>query len=135
VSDEDSFDAAAAARRATGNARETVEDGATNQARAEGADVPTDPVGSESTLRSMLMSTDPSPNLADVENPFDPERGGTTRIYRGVMKATGVDGLPAIADVVIGVVEFSQTFNLDEEIDDREDDQDDAVPGEQEAIL
>jgi hypothetical protein len=124
---EDDFDAAAAARRATGNARETVEDGATNQARAEGAETPTDvDVGSESTLREMLMSTDPSPDLHDVEDPFDPEVGGTSRIYRGVMKATGVDGLPAIADVVIGVVEFSQTLNLDK-VDDEQDDQDGAA--------
>jgi len=74
-------------------------------AAAEGAEASSD-VGSTSTLREMLMSTDPSRSLDEVESPWDPERGADSRIYRGLQKATGVDGMPAIVDIVIGTAEL-----------------------------
>ncbi|GAB3315215.1 hypothetical protein [Haloplanus salinarum] len=95
-----------------------------SHAAAEGAE-PSDDVGSTSTLRDMLLSTDPSPSLHDVENPWDPERGGETRLYRGLMKMTGVDGMPAIVDVVIGAAEIVVDLDLDT---DDEQDGDDAAP-------
>lgn len=58
------------------------------------------------TFKDMALSTDPSTPLDAVESPWDPERGGATRIMRAVQKATSVDGLPAIADFVIGVAEM-----------------------------
>jgi hypothetical protein len=116
VTDDDGFDSAAFAREATGETTSTTE----SHAAAEGTD-PSSDVGSTSTLREMLLSTDPSDSLEEVEDPWDPDRGGTTRIYRGLMKATGVDGMPAVADVVIGVVEAAQELNLEE-------------PGDQEVV-
>jgi hypothetical protein len=137
----DDFDASAAARRATGEARQSVDDGVANQATAEGADPSGDTgVGSTSTLRDMLLSTDPDTPLEDVEAPYDPQRGGVTRIYRGIIKATGISGLPAIADIGIGVVEVAQVLNLDEadddqEGDDRRDDRDQERSGEEGSLV
>jgi hypothetical protein len=104
--DGEEFDAAAAAARATGEARTSVDDGAENQAAAEGAAPPDDvDVGGESTLREMMLNTEPDVPLSHVEDPWDPEEGGTARIYRAVMKAADIEGLPAVVDAVIGVVE------------------------------
>jgi hypothetical protein len=71
-----------------------------------GADV--DDAGGASgrgSVTDMAMSTDPSPSLDAVEDPWDPDKGGTTRIFRGLQKAFGASGIPAIGDVLIGVVE------------------------------
>ncbi|MBV0903922.1 hypothetical protein [Haloarcula salina] len=57
-------------------------------------------------LKEMLFSTSPEKDLDDVDAPYDPERGGLNRVYRGLQKMVDVDGLPAIADVVIGVAEW-----------------------------
>jgi len=115
---DDDFDAAAAAARATGDAR-SGDDGARNHAEVEGANTTADvDVGSESTIRDMLMNTDPSMPLEEVEDPYDPERGGTARVYRGIMKLTGVEGLPAAADIGIGAIEAMQNLNLDSVTDD-----------------
>jgi hypothetical protein len=119
MTDEDDFDAGAFRAEATGESTSTST--TADHAAAEGTE-PSDDLGSKSTLREMLLSTDPKRSLEDVEDPWDPDRGGTTRIYRGLMKATGVDGMPAVVDVVIGVVEAAQDLNL-EEPDDQEDDQ------------
>jgi hypothetical protein len=70
----------------------------------------------------MLLSTEPERSLDETEDPWDPERGGTTRIYRGLMKATGVAGMPAVVDVVIGVAEIAQDLNLDEADDEQDGD-------------
>ena len=115
MSEDDDFDPGAFAAEATG---ETTTDA---HAAAEGTEATGD-VGSTSTLREMLLSTDPAQSLEETEDPWDPDRGGTTRIYRGLMKATGVDGMPAVVDVVIGVVEATQDLNL-KEPDDEDDDQ------------
>ena len=97
-----------------------------NHAAAEGAEASED-MGSMSTLREMLLSTDPSPSLHEVESPWNPDLGAETRLYRGLMKMTGVDGMPAIVDVVIGMAEIVTSLDLDVD-DDQEDDADDAVP-------
>ena len=52
-----------------------------------------------------LMNTEPSAALETIESPWDPDRGGPTRMYRGFQKLTNVDGMPAIADLLIGAVE------------------------------
>jgi hypothetical protein len=109
----DEFDAGAAAARAVGKQAEGTlsgddgpDSGAENHASAEGADSSsTDGVGSTSAWRDMLMSTGPDDALEDVESPWDPDEGGLTRIYRGIRKMTGLDGMPALADIVVGAVE------------------------------
>lgn len=103
------FDAGAFASEATGTS-------AANHAEAEGAEdaaEASDSVGSRSTWREMLMRTEPEQRLADVEDPWSPERGGMTRVYRGLQKMTGVEGMPAIIDVVIGAAEFIVELDLE----------------------
>ena len=117
----DEFDAASAAAVATGDASpsastvtaessdgggETTE----NHAAAEGAPSESD-VGSESTIREMLMSTGPEKPLSKVESPWNPDEGGLSRMYRGIQKMTDVDGMPAVVDLVVGAVEAAHRFN------------------------
>lgn len=90
---------------------EVADDGAEQTAEghaaAEGVEAAdTSEVGSERTVRDMLMSTGRGRSLDEVESPWDPDRGGMTRIMRAIQKATDVDGLPAIADLGIGVAEW-----------------------------
>lgn len=59
-----------------------------------------------SGLVEMAMSTQPSRPLDVVESPWDPERGGSTRLMRAAEKAFGVDGIPAIIDAIVGLVEM-----------------------------
>lgn len=89
------------------DAVEATDEATEAHAAAEGVNATeTSGTGSSSTLRDMLMSTDPDESLEHVESPWDPEVGGIDRVYRGVRKMAGVDGLPAIADLTIGVAEF-----------------------------
>lgn len=121
--DADGFDPDAFARAVDGDAdtgrsttsnTSSASNGTTeSHAAAEGTE-PSDDVGSTSTLREMLLSTDPGDPLESVESPWDPERGGPTRIMRGVQKMTGVDGMPAIADVAIGLAETFDAVDLDD---------------------
>jgi len=90
-------------------------------AAAEGAE-PSDDLGSTSTLREMLLSTDPSPKLHDVESPWNPDLGAETRLYRGLMKMTGVDGMPAVVDIIIGAAEIVVSLDFDDVEDDQDDD-------------
>lgn len=123
--DGEDFDPDAFARAVDGDAGESTTSSSTtteNHAAAEGTE-PSGDVGSTSTLREMLMSTDPAPSLEDVESPWDPDRGGLTRIYRAIMKATGVDGMPALADIVIGAAETFDGIDVEEIGDDQDDDQ------------
>jgi hypothetical protein len=83
-----------------------------SHAAAEGAE-PTGDVGSKSTLREMLFSTGPEKPLEQVESPWDPERGGRTRVYRGIQKMIDSSGMPAIGDVVIGGLEEIKQFDLE----------------------
>lgn len=105
------FDADAFAAIATGDDPVVDEETTSteNHAAAEGTPEDND-VGSKSTLREMLMNDQPEMSLEDVEDPWDPERGGTTRIYRGMKKATGFEGTPALVDAVIGTVEVVHTL-------------------------
>ncbi len=92
------------------------DDTAAGHAAAEGVEAPTSAdVGSEHTLREMLMSTDPGRSLDQVESPWDPDRGGMTRIMRAIQKATGADGLPAVADLGIGIAEWWVSLDLDDD--------------------
>lgn len=74
---------------------------------AEGFDsVDSTEAGSASNWREMMFSTEPDEPLEAVDDPWNPEEGGVTRIWRGVKKMAGFDGTPAIMDVVIGVCEL-----------------------------
>lgn len=68
-------------------------------------------------ITGRLMATEPNPDLETVENPWNPEAGGTTRIYRGIQKMGDIEGLPAIADIIIGILELTQddSFELGHE--------------------
>lgn len=122
------FDASAVAARAVGaqadgtlSADAGGDGGADNHAAAEGADSgSTRGLGSTSAWQDMLMSTGPEVPLQDVESPWDPEHGGLARMYRGIRKMTGLDGMPAIADLVVGAVEVAH--QLTDRLPDDEDD-------------
>jgi len=57
------------------------------------------------SLVESLWNTEPNRSLAEIDSPWDPEQGGIPRVYRGIQKMADVDGLPAIADIVIGLAE------------------------------
>lgn len=57
-------------------------------------------------LKDLLFSTSPEKDLDNVEAPYDPDRGGLNRVYRGLQKMVDVDGLPAVADIGIGIAEW-----------------------------
>lgn len=80
-------------------------DVAADHAAAEGAPAEAN-MGAPSTLRDMLLSTEPSEPLSAVESPWDPANGGPRRLFRGLKKMTGVEGMPAVVDVVIGALEI-----------------------------
>jgi len=130
----DDFDATAAAARAVGKQSEGTltadagaDGGTENHAAAEGADSSgSDGLGSTSAWREMLLSTGPDDPLEQVESPWDPERGGLTRMYRGIRKMTGLDGMPAIADLVVGAVEVAHDLTDALADDDPDGDVEDA---------
>lgn len=64
-------------------------------------------------IKDALMSSDPDPDLEEVEAPYDPEKGGLTRVYRGVQKASGVGGVPAVWDLGVGLLEWWETVDLE----------------------
>lgn len=114
---------------------ETGEGVASEHAAAEGAPDET-AVGSSSSWRDMLLSTSPEKPLGATESPWDPDLGGPTRIYRGLQKMADFDGMPAIADLVIGAVETVVAFEPDggddadeENADDDQDDGGDVEEG------
>lgn len=111
------------------DAAEATRDAVGDHATAEGAETASSSgMGSTSTLREMLLSTDPSPSLAEVDSPWDPDLGGPSRIYRAVLKIGSFDGMPAIADLTIGVAETLQTVSLDEvDVGDQDDGGDDSA--------
>jgi len=104
---------------------EAAADATADHAAAEGTDASeTSGMGSTDALRDMLLSTDPSPSLADVDSPWNPDLGGPSRIYRAFMKMGNFDGMPAALDLVIGFGETLKTVSLDEP-DDADGDQED----------
>lgn len=123
--DLDGFDPGAFASEATGEAT-------ANHASAEGAEEAaesSDSVGSVSKWREMLMQTDPHRRLDDVENPWDPERGAETRIYRGIQKMADFDGMPAIVDIVVGFAELVVKIDPASDDGDEPDAEDDPLAG------
>ena len=63
------------------------------------------------TLVDRLLNTEPNTPLESVESPWQPEVGGPPRIYRGIQKIGDIEGMPAIADILIGIVETMQQQN------------------------
>jgi hypothetical protein len=97
------------------------EQAAEGHAAAHGTEaVDTADIGSEQTLRDMLMSTGPEKPLSQVDSPWNPDDGGISRVYRGVMKMADFDGLPAIADIGIGVAEWWVSLDISDEEDGQE---------------
>lgn len=96
-------------------------EGEINQPEGGLQDTTPTPQGGESgfidNIMSRLMATDPNPELENVDNPWKPQEGGTTRIFRGIQKMGDIEGIPAIADIVIGIIEIqsSDEINLGQE--------------------
>ena len=55
-----------------------------------------------------LLNTKPNTPLDSVESPWKPDVGGPARIYRGIQKIGDIEGMPAIVDILIGIVETMQ---------------------------
>lgn len=122
-----------AAAVATGGEIEENAERFEDHTTAEG--IPDTPVETR-TLRDRLLSTDPSTPLDEVESPWNPEAGGPARIMRGIQKMGDIKGIPAVADIAIGVLEtMHQTDGTvvpsrDGDQDDRADDQDADAAGQ-----
>lgn len=56
-------------------------------------------------ILSRFMNTEPDVELSDVDNPWNPDEGGLSRVYRGMMKFGDIEGLPAALDMGIGIIE------------------------------
>ena len=69
----------------------------------------TEETGLLDNITDRILSTEPNPNLETVENPWNPDAGGVSRIFRGIQKMGDIEGLPAIADIIIGIIETSQS--------------------------
>lgn len=73
---------------------------------AEGKDsVDANDMGSKSSLREMLFSTEPETPLEESPTVWDTDNGGLNRVYRGFAKMADIDGIPAILDIMIGIGE------------------------------
>jgi hypothetical protein len=95
---------------------EAAQEAVESHAAAEGAEDAAESaggIGSRQGLREALLSTDPAPPLQAVESPWNPDLGGATRILRAFQKMTGADGLPAGADLIIGIGEMVVAFEPD----------------------
>jgi hypothetical protein len=90
-------------------ADEAVSAAVENHEAAEGAES-TPSLSARNGLKDALLRTTPDVRLEDVESPWDPERGGINRVYRGLRKALDFEGTPAVVDIVIGVAEFVVAF-------------------------
>lgn len=86
---------------------EIDQDGPQDDPEMPPADSPTiDQSGSEGVtdrLTRALLRTEPNPDLEDV-TPFDLTADWDRWIARGIMKVSGSDGIPAVLDLMIGVV-------------------------------
>ncbi len=96
-------------------------EGEINQPEGDLQDTTPTPEGAErgfiGKIMSRLMATDPNPELENVDSAWNPEQGGMTRIFRGIQKMGDIEGIPAIADIVIGIIEIqsSDEINLGQE--------------------
>lgn len=70
---------------------------------AETAD--TDTADTTESLLDRLLNSEPNPPLETVENPWNPDEGGVSRVFRGIQKIGDITGLPAVADILIGLLE------------------------------
>jgi hypothetical protein len=93
----------------TGNA---VDEATESHQAAEGTSTASS-LNSRDGLKNALLRTEPNRSLDQVESPYDPGRGGETRIYRGLQKMLDFEGMPAILDIVVGLLEFAQNFEVD----------------------
>jgi len=73
------------------------------------------------TLVDRLLNTEPNTPLESIESPWQPEAGGPPRIYRGIQKIGDIEGMPAIADIAIGIVETMQQQSDNDDSDDNVD--------------
>ena len=60
--------------------------------------------GMLTTLKDALMQTEPATPLDRIESPWQPELC-EARMKRGIQKMSGLDGTPAVVDLVIGAAE------------------------------
>ena len=65
-------------------------------------------VSGSKSIVDRLLNTKPNTPLESIESPWQPEAGGPPRIYRGIQKIGDIEGMPAIADIAIGIVETMQ---------------------------
>lgn len=65
------------------------------------------------SITDRLFATEPNKDLQSVESPWDPQNGGASRIYRGIQKMGDIEGMPAIADLVIGAIELTQDDSIE----------------------
>lgn len=91
------------------DAADAVQEATADHQAAEGAEASAS-LSSRDGLQNALLRTQPHTPLEQVESPWDPERGGINRIYRGLQKALDFEGMPAIVDVVVGAAEFVTEF-------------------------
>lgn len=99
-------------------------DGAVDEATeshqaAEGVDA-TPSITSTKGFKQAILRTSPSRPLHEVESPWDPDRGGITRIYRGLQKMLDFEGTPAIVDLVVGAAEWAHRFEPEGGEDDEQ---------------
>jgi len=79
----------------------------------EGPETEPEISGNETRPWDMLWNTTPEKPLDQVDSPWDPEKGGLTRVKRGVMKMGDFDGTPAILDIGVGIAEFVVSQDLE----------------------
>jgi hypothetical protein len=94
------------------DASDAVDEATESHQAAEGTSTSPN-LDSRDGLTNALLRTEPNKSLDQVESPYDPERGGETRIYRGLQKMLDFEGMPAILDIVVGLLEFIQNFEVD----------------------
>jgi len=92
-----------------------ADDGAAGEghAAAEGASEEAATEAREQSITKALWNTTPNPSLEQVDSPWNPEQGGPARMMRGLQKMMDFDGLPAVADLVIGAAETYVRFDLE----------------------
>jgi len=103
ISPEEAAQLAEQPAEAGAGAEPAIPEGAEAHMGAEGIEA--SPSRAEQLLDSMWNTT-PNPPLEAVESPWNPEKGGMTRVFRGVQKLADVDGLPAVVDILVGLAEF-----------------------------
>lgn len=96
---------------------EGVEESTENPAETQ---VETAEEGVSKGWKEMALSTEPNTPLEQIESPWNPEEGGLSRVYRGIMKGANVDGIPAILDVGIGFLEAYHSFSLEKNTESEE---------------